>query len=267
VNSVRRLALLVEYDGASFHGFQAQPQEPTVQVELERALAQMTGETLRVEAASRTDAGVHAEGQVVAFRTGSRLEPRVFVAGLNHYLPADIAVKAAQEAPPGFRVRRACSREYRYQIVTRPGRSPLWRGRAWRIGRPLDVVAMQNAADTLCGEHDLASFTNTEGARLKTGRRVLRADWRQRDELLCFHMEADAFLPQQVRRTVGALVQVGLGRSTHGHFAWLLAAAKPNSAGPAAPPWGLYLKRVNYPPGTLDELVPAGHRDRCKREP
>jgi len=265
MNSLRRLALLVEYDGARFHGFQAQPQEPTVQCELERALSKLTGEASRVEAASRTDAGVHAEGQVVAFRTGSHLDVQAFVSALNYYLPADIAVRAAQEALPDFRVRRARSREYRYQMLARPKRSPLWRGRAWQIRRPLDVAAMQRAADTLCGEHDLVSFTNTEGARLKTWRRVLRADWRERGELLCFHMEADAFLPHQVRRTVGALVQVGLGRWTPGGFASLLAAPKPNSAGPAAPAWGLYLERVNYPPGTLDELA-TRHREPNKRE-
>lgn len=242
----RRLALVLEYDGSRYGGSQLQKQTPTIQAELEAALSKLTGEHLRVALAGRTDAGVHAQGQVVAFTTASTLETDVFVHGLNAWLPKDIAVRGAREAPENFDPRRhATSRTYRYTIQNTPMRSPLWRGHAWHVARPLESAAMQEAATELIGEHDFAAFSRREGVR--TVRCLRRCDVARRGALLTIEVEANAFLRQQVRRTAGALVEIGSGRLSVGAFRDILHQAEPNSAGPLAPAHGLCLLRVTYP--------------------
>lgn len=246
----RRLALLIEYDGSPpLSGSQLQKNARSVQGELEAAVQRLTGERVRLAFAGRTDAGVHALGQVAAFTTTSKLKTEVFVRGLNALLPNSIAVGNGVEAPDDFDPRRhASSRTYRYVIHNGPLRSPLWRARAWHIANPLDTKAMQDAADMLVGQHDFAAFSRREG--VTTVRCVHRCDLESRPPLVEVEMEANAFLRQQVRRTVGALVQAGLGKQTPSGFRELLRAAEPASAGPVAPPCGLYLVRVAY--ATLD---------------
>lgn len=244
--SQRRLALVLEYDGAPYDGSQLQKRAPTIQGELEAALQKLTGETMRVAFAGRTDAGVHARGQVAAFTTTSGLETQVFVRGLNAWLPESIVVRQAAEVPERFDPRRhATSRTYRYTIYNHPVRSPLWRHDAWQVTDPLDTAAMQDAADELIGEHDFAAFSRREGVR--TVRCIRRCQVGRRDQLVTIEVEANAFLRQQVRRTAGALVQVGSGRLRAKEFRDLLRRAEPNSAGPVAPAHGLCLVRVTYP--------------------
>ncbi|MEX0786269.1 MAG: tRNA pseudouridine(38-40) synthase TruA [Dehalococcoidia bacterium] len=242
----RRIALVVEYEGTHYGGSQLQKNAPSIQAALESALAKLTREQTRVAFAGRTDAGVHAIGQVAAFNTSSELGTEVFVRGLNAWLPDDVAVRRAVEVDSTFDPRRhASSRTYRYTIANVPVRSPLWRKRAWQVAEPLDENTMQRAATALAGEHDFAAFSRREGVR--TVRCVRRCDVRRRGALVTVEIEANAFLRQQVRRTVGALVQVGLGKLSLRALNALLKRAEPNTAGPVAPAHGLCLMAVTYP--------------------
>jgi tRNA pseudouridine38-40 synthase len=244
-----QILLIIEYDGSGYHGFQWQNGLPSVQKEMEKAIRKLTGERRRVISASRTDAGVHAKGQVVGFRTGSELSTSNLVNGLNHYLPKDIAVKAAYKVNDDFRVRRdAISREYSYYILNSPTRSPIREGRAHRVDNPLNITAMNRAAQTLIGQHDFASFVNGDGSWLEsTVRNVFRAEAERDGEMVTFRMAANSFLPHQVRTTVGTLIRVGLGRMNLDEFRSIIEARLPGTAGPTAPACGLCLDRVNYP--------------------
>jgi len=242
-----KLALIVEYDGTAYRGFQAQANGPTVQCELERAIHALTGETLRVTCASRTDAGVHATGQVVSFRTGSNHGPGTFRRALSHHLPEDIVVREAHIVPSGFHVQRdATGREYQYLVLNRETPSPLLRNRAHRIARPLDVERMNGAAATLLGERDFTPFAGAWAPSERSGVKTLtRAKWSREGDLVRFEIAGNAFLYQQVRRIVGALLEVGTGKSRLKGFS-ALANGDKRSAGPVAPPHGLYLTKVAY---------------------
>ena len=243
-----RLVLLVEYNGGNYCGFQLQSGQPTVQGALETALKQLTGDPTRIAAASRTDSGVHACMQVVSFKTKSKLNPATFVSGLNYYLPDDIAVTKAYKTDMSFDVRRrAVSREYEYYILNRPTRSPLHKDRSYYVPGKLDIAEMNRACSYLVGDHDLASFASNLGVELKsTVRRIHRAGVSRDGDFVVFGIKANAFLPHQVRNTVGALIRVGLGRMTPDKFYSIMDARKMGLAGPAAPACGLYLTRVNY---------------------
>jgi len=239
----------MEYDGTRYHGFQLQANLPTIQGETEKALWELTGEKCRVMAASRTDAGVHAKGQVVGFRTKSSLSPQTFTAGLNYYLPRDIAVKAAYRVGDSFNVRRnALSREYNYYILNSPTRSPIREGFCYLVTGYLDIEAMKQACQALIGEHDFASFATCIGAGIKnTIRTVYKAEIEKGGELTVFNMVANSFLPHQVRNTIGALIRVGLGKMTPDDFQSIIGARTPGLAWPTAPACGLCLMQVNYP--------------------
>jgi len=244
--SFRRIALVVEYDGTAYGGSQYQKNAPTIQGELEKALNKLTGERTRLALAGRTDAGVHAKGQVVSFRTRAPYEAEVFVRALNAHLPQDIAVRSGREVPLSFQVRRQAKRRwYRYLIYNGRQRPALLRSYCWHIAQTLDVEAMQEAARYLVGEHDLAAFA-APSAPGRTVRAVYRAEVSRRRSWVMFDMEANSFLAQQVRRTVGALVEVGLGKRTVQDFRRLLASAKRGAATLAAPPRGLCLMAVEY---------------------
>lgn len=194
---LRRLAFVLEYDGAAFAGSQRQRGARTVQGELEAALGALTGQPVRAAFAGRTDAGVHAWGQVAAATVETPLEPRQVREALNARLTAELAVRAVVEVPLTFDPRRQVRRRwYRYLIHNGAGRSPLWRGRAWHLPEPLRLAALEEAAAMLVGERDLASFSGPLAAGRGTVRRVFRAAWSRRGRLLAFDMEATAFLPQ-----------------------------------------------------------------------
>jgi tRNA pseudouridine38-40 synthase len=247
-NSFNKIVLVVEYDGREYYGFQWQPKVPTIQSELERAIRKLTGESSRVIAASRTDTGVHAVGQVVSFRTKSALPPQTFVKALNYYLPRDIAVKGACKVNMDFDVRRdAVSREYEYYILNSSTRSPLFEGFAYFVPKKLNIRAMNKACKFLEGEHDFASFATALGKLRSTVRTVYEAGVAKEDELVTYHVTGDSFLPHQVRNTVGLLVMVGLDKVGLEEFQDIMEAKRLGMAGPTAPAYGLCLTKVNYP--------------------
>lgn len=242
--------LIIEYEGTRYHGSQYQVNAPTIQGEIEKALKKLTGIKTRIKAASRTDAGVHAFGQVVSFRAGADLPLKAFVDGLNHFLPDDIAVKEAFYGSEALDVRRdAVSREYRYRILNSPTPSPLHRACSFRVEGDLDTGAMNRACRTLIGRHDFASFVSSaETARKKrTVRDVSKAEITRNGDMIVLDIVADSFLPHQVRNIVGSLIEVGRGRMTVDEFARMVESAQPGLAGPTAPAAGLCLMRVNYP--------------------
>jgi tRNA pseudouridine38-40 synthase len=243
-----KIALTVEYDGTSYHGFQLQCNQPTIQGELEDALWKLTQERIRVVGASRTDAGVHAKGQMVSFRATSLLSLQTFIKGLNYYLPRDIAVKAAYRADESFDVRRsALSREYNYHILNSDTRSPLRQGFTYHVPGHLNTDAMNQACQALIGVHDFASFASCVDAERKNmSRAVYKADIQKNGEMVIFNMVASSFLPHQVRNTIGSLIQVGQGRMTVDEFCSIMEAKKPGLAGPTIPACGLCLMRVDY---------------------
>jgi len=247
-NSFSKIVLVVEYDGRNYYGFQWQPNLPTIQAQLERAIRRLTGESSRVIGASRTDTGVHARGQVISFRTKSALPPQVFVKALNYYLPRDIAVKDACKVNANFNVRRdAVSREYDYYILNSSARSPLLEGFACFVPKKLNIRAMNNACKLLEGEHDFASFATALGKLKSTVRDVYEAKLAKKDDLVTFHMTANSFLPHQVRNTMGLLIRVGLGKVGLEEFCKIMEAKTLGLAGPTAPACGLCLTKVNYP--------------------
>jgi tRNA pseudouridine38-40 synthase len=252
---VRRLALLVEYEGTGFGGSQYQKNTGTIQDALERALSSLTGEPIRVALAGRTDAGVHARGQVAAFSTRSRHSPDVFLRALNHHLPDQIAVRAVREVRPDFDPRRrASARWYRYTVYNGRQRPALFRRFVWQVAEPLDVEAMRTAAEALLGEHDFAAFTQPSLAgRQSTRRRVVRAEVSRRGRRLTLDVEANAFLRRQVRRIAAVLVEVGRGKLSPKEFEAVLREARPGAASRTAPARGLCLMKVRYEDGLFDD--------------
>ena len=246
--AVTKIVLIIEYDGTDYHGLQLQANQPTIQGEIEEALYKLTGKKTRIIAASRTDAGVHARGQVVSFRTESVLPPETFIKGLNYYLPKVIAVKEAHKVAESFNVRRdALSREYRYYILNSLTRSPLRHGFCYLVPGQLNIEVINEACQALMGKHDLASFASElDGALKNTVRTVYRAEVVRDDDTAIFNMVANSFLPHQIRNTVGALIRVGLGKMTVEDFHSIIELRKPGLAGPTAPACGLCLMKVNY---------------------
>ena len=245
---MRRIALLLEYDGAGFAGSQLQPGRRTVQGELEKGIQGLSRDAGRPAFAGRTDAGVHARGQVAAFGADFDYAPVSVRDALNARLPVDLAVRAAQEAAPAFDPRRcAVWRWYRYAILPAVTRSPLRRNDAWQLeGRP-DVCAMQRAAAVLVGRHDFRAFAaKPSKAGAATVREMLLAEVKTDGPAVLVDLVANAFLPRQARITAAALVRIGLGRGTVGQMASLLEGGATASAGPVAPPQGLCLVRVHY---------------------
>ena len=247
-NSFNKIALVVEYDGRHYYGLQWQADLPTIQAELERAIQKLTGESSRVIAASRTDAGVHAKGQVVSFRTNSILPPQTFMRALNHYLPEDIAVRGACSVSEDFNVRRnALSREYEYCILNGSTRSPLAKGFAYLVANELNIEIMNKACQFLEGKHDFASFATSLGRLRSTVRNIYEARVTREDRFVTFHVIANSFLPHQVRNTIGLLIRVGLGKVGLEEFHRIMEARTLGMAGPTAPAYGLCLTKVNYP--------------------
>jgi len=251
-----KIVLIVEYDGTSYHGFQLQANVPTIQGEMEKALWRLTQERIRVIAASRTDAGVHAKGQVVSFRTKSSLPLQTYIKGLNYYLPQDIAVKEAYRVSDSFNVRRsALSREYKYYIVNSLTRSPTRRGFSYLVAGHLDIEAMNEACQSLIGKHDFASFATRLGVEIKnTLRTVYKAEIEKNGDFVIFNMVANSFLPHQVRNTVGTLIEVGLGKMTNDEFRSIIEKKETALAGPTVPAYGLCLMRVYYPNPFEEEM-------------
>jgi tRNA pseudouridine38-40 synthase len=245
---MRTLKLVLEYDGSNYCGWQVQEDEPTIQGVLEQALAKIVGERVRVHGAGRTDAKVHALGQVVSVRLASGLPPEVLQRALNSLLPRDVVVHQAEDAPEDFHARySALGKTYVYRILNRPVRSPLRLRYVWHVPRPLDVEAMTEAAASLLGSHDFSSF-RASGSEVRTSERTIMALTldREGDEIV-LHSTANGFLRHMVRTIVGTLVEVGHGQRTPPEVKRILAARDRHLAGMTAPPQGLYLVQVLYP--------------------
>ncbi len=240
--------LVLEYDGTRYVGWQVQPNGPSVQAEVERALATLHKGPRRVTAAGRTDAGVHARGQVASFREERPLPLAAYVKGMNALLPGDIAVRAASVEPDGFDARRSArGKRYRYRIENGPTRAPLSRREAWQVFQRLDVAAMREAAAHLVGRHDFAAFQAADCASDHAVREVRRLEIAGepggRIELV---VEATAFVKHMVRNIAGTLVEVGEGRRAPGSMVDLLRSGDRTRAGRTAPPQGLCLEEVFY---------------------
>jgi tRNA pseudouridine38-40 synthase len=242
-----KIALVVEYNGRRYHGFEWQNGLPTVQSELEKAINLITGETRRVIAASRTDAGVHARGQVVSFWTDSRLPPATIQRALNANLPEDIAVLSAHQIPENFSVRsNAILRHYDYFILNRSCRSPIAQEYTYFISRQLDVETMNKACRFLVGRHDFTSFITSWESDRDPVRNVHQAVVERNGETVVFSISANSFLTHQVRNTVGLLVRIGLGKLEPEELEKLMELRRPGLAGPTAPAKGLCLTRIEY---------------------
>lgn len=247
------MRLVLEYDGSGFHGWQAQPAgsgQRTVQAEVERGIATVTGETVKLVAAGRTDAGAHSLGQTVNFKLQGEVEPERLWRSLNGVLPVDVVAVAADLVPDRFHARfSARRRRYRYLVENRDARSAVLRQRAWQVSRPLDLAAMRKAARGLLGRNDLGAFGHDPAGRNNIRNlesiRIRRVRGAPAGEVLAFELAADAFLYGMVRRIVGFLVEVGLGRRDPGE-ARELVAGRASARSRVAPAHGLYQLPVEY---------------------
>ncbi|MEO8552365.1 MAG: tRNA pseudouridine(38-40) synthase TruA [Kofleriaceae bacterium] len=244
---MRHIRLVVEYDGTGLHGWQRQHNGMTVQQALEEALAQMCQHPVQVTGASRTDAGVHARGQVAVFRTERTIPLHGFRRGLNSLLPDQIAVREVTEVDEAFHPRfSATGKHYRYTLLTRADRSPRWRDRAWHHPDALDLELMHAGAAVLIGEHDFAAFRAAGCAAKTTVRRIDTIEVTRTCDLLRIDIHGNAFLRQMIRILVGTLTEVGTGERPVAQVAEILASLDRNRAGITAPAHGLELLTVRY---------------------
>src|SRR6185503_4603489 len=244
-----RYKIIVEYDGTPFSGWQYQDDVPSVQRSLAAAVEAFSGEKTTVHGAGRTDAGVHALGQVAHFNLSSELATDTIRDALNaHLRPQPVAVLSAERVADDFDARRsAVRRHYLYRIANRRADLALDRGRAWKVPRRLDEATMHAAAQRLIGKHDFTTFRSTECQALSPEKTLDRLDVSRVADEIHVSAVARSFLHNQVRSMVGSLVQVGDGKWTADDLARALAARDRAACGPVAPPDGLYLVRVDYP--------------------
>jgi tRNA pseudouridine38-40 synthase len=239
--------LVLEYDGGDFSGWAAQPGLRTVEGELARAIETITGAPRPLAVAGRTDAGVHAWGQVVSLSLDESPQPAELASSVNALLPPDVAVVEAAAAQEGFDARRdARSRTYCYRVLARAAPSPFERGRALWVRRGLDPEKLERCANALRGTHDFTAFTPTQTDHIRFERIVTRAEWRHAGDVLEFWIEADTFMRHMVRTLVGTMLDVAGQRRGVDEFASLLEGAPRSAAGATAEPHGLYLAAVRY---------------------
>ena len=263
MSEARRIAIGIEYDGSAYAGWQSQASAPSVQGKIEIALSAVADSPVSVTCAGRTDAGVHAVGQVAHFDTGIERTTRSWTLGANTHLPNDVCVLWAREVPSGFHARySALARTYRYVILNRPSRPALARHRACWIHRPLDEHRMAEAASHLLGEHDFSAFRAAECQSRTPVRRVEAVEVRRLGDLVFLDVRANAFLHHMVRNIAGVLIEVGIGDAEPRWVREVLEGRDRTLGGVTAPPGGLYLLAVKYPPEfELPETSVAGSID------
>jgi tRNA pseudouridine38-40 synthase len=244
---MRNIKLVLSYDGTDFSGWQRQPDRRTVQQVVEEAIGRLTGVESTTNASGRTDAGVHALGQVVHFHTASRHAPEVFVKALNAILPHDVRVRGASEVPQAFHATLdAKAKLYRYVIDNGRVADPFQVRYSHHVYQSLDVAAMHRAAQALRGRHDFRSFETNWPNRTSSVRTITHVAACRMNDFVWIDIEADGFLYNMVRSIAGTLILVGLGRRPESWVADALAAEDRREAGPTAPPQGLFLVRVRY---------------------
>jgi tRNA pseudouridine38-40 synthase len=244
---MRRLKLVLEYEGTAYHGWQVQPGLLTIQGVLQEVLARLAGRPVQVTGAGRTDAGVHACGQVASFSAELRLDPLGLRRALNASLPSDIVVCAVEEVPEDFDARRSArAKTYRYTILHRAYPSACLGRRSLYIPYSLDLEAMAEAARVFLGTHDFSAFRAGSCAARTPVRTILDASWRQAGDLWHFEITGNAFLQHMVRIIVGSLLEVGRGRRTLANVASALESRDRRQAGKTAPSHGLCLQQVQY---------------------
>ncbi len=244
---VRWFKLILEYDGTAYHGWQVQPGLSTVQGTLQEVLARIAGGPLQVTGAGRTDAGVHALGQVASFAADLRLDLHTLRKALNASLPHDIVVCCVEEVPPEFDARRSArSKTYRYTILCRHYPSAWLNRHSLYVPYPLDAEAMEQATQSVIGTHDFSAFRAGTCAALTPVRTILDASWRQEGHLWHFEITGNAFLQHMVRILVGTLLEVGRKRRPPSALTEILASRDRRQAGKTAPPHGLCLVEVHY---------------------
>ncbi len=245
MNKLRKIRLILEYDGNRFAGWQVQTNGLSVQEVVESALAKLTGETIRLNPSGRTDAGVHARAMNVHFRTGRDLPLTAFREGMNRLLPADVAVRAAVEVPKDFHARNNAGKWYRYTLFNAPARSPLPPALLAYPGASRSG-AMAQAASAFVGRHDFVAFRSTSCDARETVREIDSMELCPNGELLHIDVKGDGFLRHMVRVIVGTLVEVGQGKRSWTDIPLLLREGKREAAGVTAPPQGLCLMEVWY---------------------
>lgn len=248
VQARRNIKLVLEYDGSGYHGWQRQAGSLSIQEVVESRLGVIFGGKVGVRASGRTDAGVHAKGQVINFYTRSRLKPEEILRGLNSLLPGDIVVLDAEEVDESFHARfSAASKVYEYHILNRAVPSALLRKYAWHVRRPLSAGPMEECLTSICGLKNFSAFMTSGSPVSSTERRLLRAAIeRPQPDFLKFVFEANGFLRHMVRNLTGTLVEVGKGKRTPEEFAAILESGDRRKAGMTAPAHGLYLVSVKY---------------------
>ena len=243
---MRTLKLRIEYDGSNFVGWQIQDNGRSVQGVLEQALSQLLQESIRVVGAGRTDAGVHARGQVAHCGTLNLMDLQRIVRGGNALLPTDVVIYAAEDVPDTFHARySAIARRYRYSISKTP--TALNRNRCWFVGHALDLSLMQDCADMILGDHDFFGFSKAAANVKHHHCRISRAGWTKEEDMMLFDVTSNRFLHGMVRALVGTMVDVGRGHMTKDDFAGILTSKDRNQTGMSAPPQGLVLEEVVYP--------------------
>ncbi len=244
---MRNIALVMEYDGTNYHGWQCQPKGITLEEVTRGAVARILDHDVRIYAGGRTDAGVHASGQVVNFHTGKGIPLVNLKKGLNSMLPDDIKVKGVLEVDQSFHARySARSKVYSYAIANTPYHSPFHFHYSWHIPYKIDSVAMDEAIGNIKGEHDFAAFKKKNEIYKSTVRNVLLAGVKRRGEFVYVVIEATGFLRYMVRNIVGTLLLVGTGKLKKEDFITILASKDRVNAGPTAPAKGLFLRRIRY---------------------
>ena len=237
----------MEYDGTTFAGFQWQANLPSIQGALESAVSKATGESPRITAAGRTDAGAHAFGQVIAFTLDSRLDDATLLNAMNAYLPEQVALRSLETVDADFDPRRwARTREYNYLVLNCPTRSPLWHERAHHVRTPLDLDAMRQASVHFFGVHDFSAFATPSDGGDSAVREIFSIEISRDGDLIAFRIVGNAFLQHMIRTLVGALVQVGEGKYSPDHVDTILKSQDRRNAPPPVPACGLYLMNVTY---------------------
>ncbi|NLW33940.1 tRNA pseudouridine(38-40) synthase TruA [Syntrophorhabdus aromaticivorans] len=244
---MRNIVLTIAYDGTSYHGWQYQPNGITVEQVVRQAVERILDHKAKIYAAGRTDAGVHAQGQVVNFFTEKPIDLSNLARGLNSMLPGDIRVRGASEADPSFHARySARSKTYVYCVLNSLHDSPFHTRYVWHVPRTLEVVKMDKAMKLITGEHDFSAFKKKEEVYHSSVRNVMRARVKRRGDLVYFVIEATGFLRYMVRNIVGTFMLIGLGKITANDLRSILESKDREQAGPTAPAKGLCLQRIAY---------------------